>query len=322
MWAKNVLITGGTGTAGHAFTRRLLQEPGLERLVILSRDELKQARMCAEFTDPRLRFFIGDVRNRSRLKQAFRGVDAVIHAAAMKRIETCEAEPLEAVATNITGTINVAHACLDAGVERAIFLSTDKAPCAHTLYGMTKATAERLWLRSNVYAAGTNTRFAATRYGNVLGSRGSVLDTWTQQMANGEPLTITDAGSTRFWMRIEQAVDLVLLALPAMRGGEVFIPKIKAAPLLDLARALAERSGTTYAPGHVETGLRPGERRHETLISEDELPYAYDAVTHYLLEPMLRTWEALPAVGLPRLTVPYRSDTAPRHTIEELRAML
>jgi UDP-N-acetylglucosamine 4,6-dehydratase len=320
---RNILVTGGTGSFAHAFVKRALAE-NVRRLVIFSRDELKQSVMAQTYRDTRLRFFVGDVRDRDRLRWAMRGVDTVVHAAAMKRIETCEANPLEAVNTNVYGTQNVAEALIKEGVERACFLSTDKAPAPHTLYGASKMCAERLWLDANVYAAGTHTKLMATRYGNVLGSRGSVIDLWQRQMAQGAPLSVTDERMDRFWMTVEQGVSLVCLALSDARSGAIYIPKTGSATTLDLARAVAEASGSVYAPGHVVVGLRPGERMHETLISEEESRSCYDAGTHYLLEPESRSWGHEPI--LPYDKVPdgfsYRSDTNPRQfAVEELREM-
>ena len=318
----NIFLTGGTGSFGQAFTRRVL-ELGARRVVIFSRDELKQAQMAATFDDHRLRCFLGDVRDRPRLEQAMRGCDTVIHAAAMKRIEACEADPDEAVATNILGTTNVAHAAIKTGARRAIFLSTDKAPVPHTLYGMTKAVAERLWVQSNVFAAGTPTRLSATRYGNVIGSRGSVLDLWRRQFDANQPLTITSESATRFWMSIADAVDLVLTAHAEMQGGEIFVPMAGAAPILDLARAVVEGAGT-YAPGHGVTGLRPGERLHETLISADEARHTILRTGHYVIRPEAVTWgdPILPGEPMPEGWT-LRSDTNPvQLTVDDLRRMI
>lgn len=321
---KSVLITGGTGSFGHTFAKHCLNA-GAARVVIFSRDELKQAEMAQRIPDPRLRFFVGDVRDPERLERAMQNVDLVVHAAAMKRIETCEANPEEAVRTNVLGTLNVAKACVDTGVEKAVFLSTDKAPNAATLYGATKFCAERLWCQSNVYAAGTSTRLSATRYGNVIGSRGSVLSLFRTQYAQGEPLTLTDEGMTRFWMSIQDAVHLVVLALNTMRGGEVFVPKAGSCTLLEFARAVVENAGEKYPPGHIVTGLRATERLHETLIAADESGRTRDAGSHFVIEPESRSWgDPLPPVGLP---VPagfeYRSDTNPvRLDLEELQEMM
>jgi UDP-N-acetylglucosamine 4,6-dehydratase len=320
---QRILVTGGTGTFGHAFTRYAL-DAGAASVVVFSRGESKQAAMAARFGyDPRLRFCIGDVRDPIRVMDAMRGVEVCVHAAALKRVETCEADPSEAIATNVSGTAHVARACIERGVRRAIFLSTDKAASPHTLYGATKAVAERAWARSNVYAAGTPTRFASTRYGNVLGSTGSVVPLWQAQRDAGTPITMTHAGMTRFWMTIADAVALVALALREMRGGETFVPKCGAAPILDLARAIVETHGT-YAPGHVETGLRPGEKMHELLISADEAHQTYDAGTHYVIEPTARTWGTVAPMACPRVAdgFTFASDTAQRLTVDELRGML
>ncbi len=280
---KSWLITGGTGSFGKAFARRLL-DGGAKRVVILSRDELKQAEMSAEFNDDRLRFMIGSVTDPARVEKAFHGVTHVVHAAAMKRIEVCEANPFEAVQTNLLGTATVADACIREGVQRAVFLSTDKAVGPNTHYGATKLAAERLWCRYNVYAAHGDTRFSATRYGNVLGSRGSVLPLFRQQALLGGPLTITDKRMTRFFMRMSEAVDLVAMAFREMRGGEVFVPMIGATSIVKLAEAVAP--GVNW----VETGIRPGEKLHEALLGADEARQTYNYGDHYRIETT-RTWE-------------------------------
>lgn len=299
---RSILVTGGTGSFGRAFVREALTGDA-RRVVVFSRDEAKQATMRAEFDDPRLRFFIGDVRDLSRVMDAVRGADTVVHAAAMKRVESCEADPTEAIATNVTGTGNVARACVERGVRRALLLSTDKAAAPNTLYGMTKATAERLWTQYNVHAAGTPTRFSATRYGNVLGSTGSVLEVWRRQRAQGF-VTITDPRMTRFWMSMDEAVSLVRLALQRMRGGEVFVPKVRASRVADLAEAVAPGAEVRVI------GIRPGEKLHETLITSDEARRTYDAGGYFLVEPESRTWEHLPPIDLPLLPdgFRYRSD--------------
>lgn len=313
---RSWLVTGGTGSFGHAFVERLLAD-GADRIVVFSRDELKQAQMAAQFNDPRLRFMIGNVTDEARVERAMRGVDVVVHAAAMKRIETCEANPSEAVATNIQGTEAVAHAAIRAKVRRAVFLSTDKAAAPNTLYGATKLAAERLWTRANVYAAGRDTRLAATRYGNVLGSRGSVLELWKRQAETSGEVTVTDHRMTRFWMTIEQAVDLVLLAVREMQGGEVFIPKVPACGILTLAESVAP--GVPWKM----VGIRRGEKLHETLVSEDEARDTTDRGSHFCIEPE-RTWEDAPrsrVEGLPE-GFAYRSDTnADQLTAERLREM-
>jgi len=283
-----------------------LLDGGAKRVVIFSRDELKQAEMRQRFNDPRLRFMIGDVLDADRVTLALRGVTHVVHAAAMKRVETCEENPWQATQTNLLGTAVVADACLRANVLRAVFLSTDKAVSPNTLYGTTKLAAERLWNRYNVYAAGTDTRFSATRYGNVLGSRGSVLPLFRQQALLGGPITLTDKRATRFWMTMDDAVQLVAMAFREMRGGEVFIPRVVSSSVIDLANAIA--------PGvsQVEIGLRPGEKLHESLVGEDEVRECYDYNDHYRLETS-RTWEDNITVDIGARRVSegftYRSDT-------------
>ena len=312
------LVTGATGSFGHAFVRRILDD-GARRVVVLSRDELKQADMAREFSDDRLRFFIGNVVDRDRLGLAMSGVDYVVHAAAMKRIDTCEVNGDEAAQTNIWGTRAVAHACIAAGVKKAVFLSTDKASSPNTLYGFTKAVAERLWTQSNVYAAGTHTRLAATRYGNVIGSRGSVIPLFRAQAASPGQLTMTDPTMTRFWMRLSQAVDLVMLAFEQMRGGEVFVPKIPSCSMRTVAEAVAPG-----IPWEV-LGMRRGEKLHEMLISEAESRDAREYPDHYRIEPE-RTWdEARVDVGGKALSIGFslRSNTNPwRLRVEEMRELI
>lgn len=313
---RNILITGGTGSFGRAFVQRAL-EVGARRVVVFSRDELKQSDLRASMPDVRLRFMLGSVTEPGRLARAMRGVEFVVHAAAMKHVPACEDNPWEAVATNVLGTQYVAAAALEAGVERGIFLSTDKAAGPNTLYGATKLTAERIWIQANVYAAGTRTRFAATRYGNVLGSRGSVVPVFRAQQAAGR-LTMTDPTMTRFWMALSEAVALVERAFTESRGGEIFIPKVPACDIRTVAEAVAPG-----VPWDL-VGIRPGEKAHETLITADEARACYDCGTHYVLEPV-RSWEWLPP--RPEPPVPagfeYRSDTNPdQFTVARLRELL
>lgn len=315
---RSILITGGAGAFGQAFARRALDD-GARRVVIFSRSESTQAAMKAQFRhESRLRFVIGDVRDQLRIMDACRNVDMVVHAAALKRVEVCEADPSEAIATNIIGTQNVARACVERGVAQAVFLSTDKAAESNTLYGSTKFAAEKYWVAANVYAAGTVTRFSATRYGNVLGSTGSVIPTWRAQAAAGQPLTITDCRMDRFFMSMDQAVDLVVLTLRSMRGGEVFVPKLATATVRALAAAVAPMSPT------IETGIRPGEKLHETLIGEDEARSTYDMGTHYIIEPTTRSWgQFAPPNGiLVPDTFTYRSDMGPVLTAGQLQGMV
>lgn len=309
---RSLLITGGTGAFGLAFARRAL-EAGARRVALFARGEARQAEAKRLLTDDRMRWLVGDVRSELRVMDALRGVELVVHAAALKRVEVCEADPAEAVMTNVVGTMHVARACIERGVARAVFLSTDKAAAPNTLYGSTKQTAERLWLGANVYSAGTATRFAATRYGNVLGSTGSVVPLWRQQAAAGRPLTITDPACSRFWMTMDQAVDLVLLALGAMEGGEVFVPKVGAARLPTLASAVAPG-----APWEAHGGLRPGEKLHEMLISEDEARQAVDHGDHWRLLP----WERLLSSHRAPVSWSYTSRNAPPLSVDALRRMI
>lgn len=320
---RNVLVTGGTGAFGRAFVQYALDQ-GARRVIVFSRGESAQAAMRAAFhEDDRLRFFIGDVRDLPRLRDAMRDVEICVHAAALKRVEACEQDPSEAVATNIVGTQNVARAAIECGVARAIFLSTDKAANPATLYGVTKLAAERLWIGSNIYAAGTGTRLSATRYGNVLGSTGSILPLWRHQFERGEPLVLTDAAATRFWMPMRDAVALVTLALHTMRGGEVFVPRLGAAPILDLARAVVERAGP-YAAGHVEIGLRGSEKLHEELVTREEARRTFMFPTHYVIEPVARLWGAAtpPSAPLVPPRFQYRSNHAEPLTVADLRDMI
>lgn len=318
---KAIAITGGTGTFGHAFVEQLLRS-NVRRIVVLSRDEWKQHQMRRQFPDARMRFLPGDVRDLERLRLAFQGIDIVIHAAAMKQVPACEEHPREAFATNCQGSWNVILASIDCGVERAVLLSTDKSCNPNTTYGSTKLTAERSFVASNVYAAGRPTRFLATRYGNVLGSRGSVVEVFRAQAAQENPvLTITDKRCTRFWMTTTDAVDLVLLALQYGRGGEVFVPACGAAPLTKLAHVIAPDAAIE------EVGIRPYEKIHESLIGEDEARYTWATDFGFVIEPVERTWESQTVV--PRFNrqpvgddFTYRSDNALMLSSKELRAML
>jgi UDP-N-acetylglucosamine 4,6-dehydratase len=311
---KSVLVTGGTGTFGNAFVRRALAD-GARRVVVFSRGESKQAEMKAALRDDRVRYFIGDVRDLRRITEACRGVEIVAHAAALKRIEVCESDPLEANETNIRGTENVARACIAAGVEKAVLLSTDKAASPATHYGVTKLCAEKTWVQFNNYSAGTKTRFSASRYGNVLGSTGSVLQIWAKQ---GQEITLTDPDMSRFWMRIEDAVDLVVLALVKMVGGEVFIPRLGASTIGSLATAAFPDAKWNV------TGPRPGEKKHELLICPDEAHRTYDAGSYYLIWPELREWDSRPVPVFPKVPFgfEYGSANAPTLGIESLRRMI
>src|SRR5512133_2839308 len=264
-WTKKVvLVTGGTGSFGKKFIRMMLNEYHPAKIIVFSRDELKQHEMrVAWYDDPSLRYFIGDIRDKERCLRAFDGVDVVIHAAALKQVPACEYNPMEAIKTNILGSSNVIDAAIDRGVSRVVALSTDKAVNPVNLYGATKLAAEKLIIQSNAYAAGKNARFACVRYGNVVGSRGSVVPVFLKQRETGK-LTVTDERMTRFWISLEQGVRFVIRAAETMSGGEVFVPKIPSMTVADLARAVAPEAELNYV------GIRPGEKLHEVLISEDE----------------------------------------------------
>lgn len=348
-----VLITGGTGSFGRALAKRLLamSEPArswvwaqtggytVERVTVLSRDELKQSEMRREFHgDPRLQFLIGDVRDYQRLRRAFQGVDVVIHAAAMKQVPACEYDVREAKLTNVDGAQNVVDAAIDCGVKRVIALSTDKAVDPINTYGRTKALAESIFVRGNGYAArtvapvGWRTVISCVRYGNVVGSRGSVVPVWRSQLAAGRPITVTDPEMTRFWLTLDQAVDLVLEANQHMRGGEVFVPVIPSTSIRDMMAAVAP--GCT----HETIPLRPGEKRHEVLVSEHELrrlarpPALQRGLKFMAVLPEEPSWEASwadwPAITCGQFDPSffgdaYRSDTnVERLTVEQLKGMI
>lgn len=309
----SVLVTGGTGSFGQAFIRAVLAGTLTERIVVFSRDELKQHEMRqGGLRDERLRYFIGDVRDRDRLLRAMRDVDVVVHAAAMKQVPACEYNPGEAIKTNVTGTANVIDAALDMNVDRVIMVSSDKAVDPVNIYGSTKLTAEKLVVDANPYG-GYSTRFSVCRYGNVINSRGSVLPLFRQQAADRTPLTVTDPGMTRFVLTLEQGVEFVHESLVGMRGGEVYVPKLPAVSILTIADAVRAPVGYEFI------GPRPGEKQHETLISEHEAPRTYDCGDHYLVAPLEEDRSRLGAL-VPAGFV-YRSDTADRLDIAGFRAL-
>jgi UDP-N-acetylglucosamine 4,6-dehydratase len=282
---KTVLITGGTGSFGRKLTEIMLREYHPKKLIIFSRDELKQHEMrVAGFDHPSLRYFIGDVRDLSRLQRAFNGVNIVVHAAALKQVPACEYNPIEAVATNIGGARNVIDAALDRGVEKVLAMSTDKATAPINLYGATKLVAEKLFVQANAYSGVDGAVFSCVRYGNVIGSRGSVIPLFQEQRKTGK-ITITDARMTRFWITLEQGVRFVASCIESMRGGEVFVPKLPSMNMLELARILAPDC-------EIETiGIRPGEKLHESMISEDEARQAIDLGDRYALLPAQAWWQ-------------------------------
>ena len=279
-----VLITGGTGSFGKKFTKILLEEKPPRKIIIFSRDELKQHEMRMHgFNHPSLRYFIGDVRDRERLLRAMHGVDIVVHAAALKQVPVCEYNPMEAIKTNIMGTANVLEAALDAGVKKVMTISTDKAVSPANLYGATKLAAEKLTIQSNAYAAGSATRYSCVRYGNVVGSRGSVVPLFLKQRASGT-VTITDERMTRFWLSLEQGVRFVINCIEQMEGGEVFVPKIPSTKVTDLARAIAPAAKLNII------GIRPGEKLHEYLISIDEARHTVELDRMYVIQPAEAIW--------------------------------
>jgi UDP-N-acetylglucosamine 4,6-dehydratase len=289
---KVVLVTGGTGSFGKKFIKIMLEEFHPAKIIVYSRDELKQHEMrVAGYDHPSLRYFIGDVRDLPRMTRAFNGVDIVVHAAALKQVPACEYNPMEAIKTNILGSSNVIDAAIDAGVERVLALSTDKAVNPVNLYGATKLSAEKLMVQSNSYAGGKSTRFCCVRYGNVVGSRGSVVPLFIKQRQNGK-VTLTDDRMTRFWISLDQGVRFVIRCIEQMHGGEVFVPKIPSMKMIDLAKAIAPEAAVDVI------GIRPGEKLHEVLISEDEARTTVELDDMFVIQPaealwFARQWETL-----------------------------
>lgn len=280
---KVVLITGGTGSFGRKCAEVILNEHDIKALRILSRDELKQLQMSQELIDARIRFLIGDVRDKDRLLRAMNGVDVVIHAAAMKQVPACEYNPLEAVKTNVLGAANIIDAAIDNAVPRVLFMCTDKAVHPVNLYGATKLVAEKLFIQANSYAGG-RTRFSCVRYGNVVGSRGSVIPLFMRQRNKGV-VTITDPRMTRFWLTLEQGVRFVLDCVGRMVGGEVFVPKIPSMHLTDIVRTIAPEAKVEVI------GIRPGEKLHEDLITTDEARRALEFDSYFIIKPEHSFWQ-------------------------------
>lgn len=271
---KTVLITGGTGSFGKKFTRTILEKyPNIKKIIIFSRDEFKQFEMSNEFKDhlKKLRFFLGDVRDKDRLTRAFYGVDVVIHAAALKQVPACEYNPFEAVKTNVLGAQNVINCALDCGIKKVVALSTDKACAPVNLYGATKLCSDKLFLAANSYVGDRDTKFSVVRYGNVSGSRGSVIPFFRKLVLEGaKEIPITDFRMTRFWLMLEEAVEMVLLALENMCGGELFIKKIPSVKVVDIAEAIAPDIKK------VEVGVRQGEKIHEQMITQEDARHTAD----------------------------------------------
>ncbi|MGH2327354.1 UDP-N-acetylglucosamine 4,6-dehydratase (inverting) [Campylobacter taeniopygiae] len=280
---KNILITGGTGSFGKAYTKILLQNYKPNKIIIFSRDELKQFEMAISFNQPCMRYFIGDVRDKERLSYAMNDVDFVIHAAAMKHVPVAEYNPMECIKTNINGAQNVIDACLENNVEKCIALSTDKACNPVNLYGATKLASDKLFVAANNIAGNKNTKFSVARYGNVVGSRGSVVPFFKKLIKEGvKELPITDERMTRFWISLEDGVKFVLNNFEIMHGGEVFVPKIPSMKITDLAHALAPDLKTKII------GIRPGEKLHETMISSDDSHLTYEFDQYYVISPSIQ----------------------------------
>jgi len=321
---KVILVTGGTGSFGRKFTEIVLQRFQPRKLIIFSRDELKQYEMRKQFPEdryPAMRYFIGDVRDRERLSRAFDGVDVVVHAAALKQVPTAEYNPLEAIKTNIMGAANIIDMAIDRHVSRVVALSTDKAVNPINLYGATKLAAEKLFVAGNSYVGGGPTRFAVVRYGNVMGSRGSVVPLFMELKKSGR-LPVTDLRMTRFWITLEQGVELVLNSLQWMQGGEIFVPKIPSMRVSDLARAIGPECEIDVI------GIRPGEKLHEVLVTEDEARNTVENGTHFTILP---EYASLNPAGYRMASegqrcpedFRYSSDNNPQWlSIEEMRAML
>lgn len=276
---KVILVTGGTGSFGRKFVEIVLRRWRPKKLIVFSRDELKQSEMHRQFISPALRYFIGDVRDLDRLRRAMHGVDIVVHAAALKQVPACEYNPFEAVKTNVLGAANVIDAAIDAGVGKVLAVSTDKAVSPVNLYGATKLCAEKLFVQGNAYAGLGGCRFSCARYGNVVGSRGSVIPIFLGQRANGT-VTVTDEHMTRFCITLEQGVDFVLRCLDLMQGGEIFVPKIPSMRIMDLVKAVAPECRVEF------TGIRAGEKVHEVLVSEDEAHYTVEFDDMYVIQPV------------------------------------
>jgi len=285
---KSILITGGTGSFGRRYVKTLLERFRPRKLIVYSRDELKQFEMQQEFSDPCMRYFIGDVRDRERMVQAMNGVDIVIHAAALKQVPAAEYNPLECIKTNIHGAENVIDAALANNVEKVIALSTDKAANPINLYGATKLVSDKLFVAANNVAGTHRSRFAVVRYGNVVGSRGSVVPFFRKKIASGaDSLPITDARMTRFWITLQEGVDFVLKNLDRMHGGEIFVPKIPSVRMVDLATAMAPSLPQTII------GIRPGEKVHEVMCPADDSHLTLEFDDHYVIKPAILFSEAV-----------------------------
>jgi UDP-N-acetylglucosamine 4,6-dehydratase len=306
---KAILVTGGTGSFGRCFVRTVISRYRPRKLIIFSRDEMKQYEMAHEWSVkdyPFLRYFIGDVRDRDRLQMAMRDVDYVIHAAALKHVPAAEYNPFECVLTNVHGAENVVNAAIGTGVKKVIALSTDKAVNPINLYGATKLAADKIFVAANSLSGLHGTRFAVVRYGNVVASRGSVVELFRRLIDEGvDSLPITDPRMTRFWITIRQGVDFVLSCFRMMSGGEIFVPKIPSMKITDLARAMAPQLS------HHTIGIRPGEKLHEVLITEDDARSALELTDRYIIEPVFTYWSRHPytEVGARTVAEGFRYDS-------------
>ena len=321
---KSVLVTGGTGSFGKRFIAEALKNHGLERVIVFSRDELKQFEMSRDpaFQDKRIRYFIGDVRDRERLMRAFDGVDVVVHAAALKQVPACEYNPFEAIKTNVLGAQYIIDAAIERGVHKVIALSTDKACNPVNLYGATKLCSDKLFVAGNAYAGDKDTSFSVVRYGNVVGSRGSVIPLFMKLKSTGK-LPITHTDMTRFWITLEQGVQFVMDSLDRMHGGELFVPKIPSMKMTDLARAIGPDCEIDVI------GIRPGEKLHEVMISEDDARNTLEFDDHYVIQPEFGWWtrhkNALEVSGAKQVTDNFRysSDNNDRWlSLDELKAIV
>jgi UDP-N-acetylglucosamine 4,6-dehydratase len=302
---SSVLITGGTGSLGKALIKHFMEKTNVRRIAIYSRDELKQHNLRNQIgEDERLRWFIGDVRDLERLKRALHGVDYVIHAAALKQVDTGEYNPMEFIKTNVLGSQNVIDASIEAGIKKVVALSTDKASSPINLYGATKLTADKLFVAANNYSHSYGTTFSVVRYGNVMGSRGSVIPFWKSLADAGLSLPITDLRMTRFWISIEQAVQFVMESLEIMNGGELYVPRIPSMRIVDLATAVAPSAKLE------EVGMRPGEKLHEEMISADDSRRTFLVGDRYVVTPVVAEWGYEAPKGTPMAEgVAYQSQT-------------
>jgi len=322
---KSILITGGTGSFGRQYVKTLLERHQPKKLIIYSRDELKQYEMAQDFPQSCMRYFLGDVRDRERLVQAMNGVDFVIHAAALKQVPAAEYNPMECIKTNIHGAENVIHASLANNVEKVIALSTDKAANPINLYGATKLVSDKLFVAANNIAGGHRTRFSVVRYGNVVGSRGSVVPFFKKKIESGcDHLPITDVGMTRFWITLQQGVDFVLKNFRRMHGGEIFVPKIPSVRVVDLASAMAPSMPQKIV------GIRPGEKLHEVMCPADDSHLTLEFQDHYVIKPTIQfsgivdfTVNQLQEIGQPVAPgFEFHSGKNPRFlSIEEIRTL-